>query len=142
MAAPLLLSPKFVDVDRDLRVATLWRRRLRRYKAEKTYKVAIGRVGFETPAGLYWVERKDRNPTWTPPDSEWVTPAMRDDSGKPIPIPPGDPRNPLVKAFIAISGGDAIGFHGTADLASIGTQASHGCIRMYPDDVADPHPAW
>jgi lipoprotein-anchoring transpeptidase ErfK/SrfK len=48
-------------------------------------------------------------------------------------IPPGDPRNPLKAAFIALGGG--VGFHGTANLASIGTAASHGCIRMTVPDV-------
>ena len=53
-------------------------------------------------------------------------------------IPSGDPRNPLKAAFISL--GDGYGIHGTAEEWSIGTKASHGCIRMRVRDVKRLYP--
>jgi lipoprotein-anchoring transpeptidase ErfK/SrfK len=50
-------------------------------------------------------------------------------------IPGGDPRNPLVARWVGISG--SVGFHGTKDIGSLGSRASHGCVRMNPADVID-----
>lgn len=139
MASPLLVSPKLITVDRSRFTAYLWALRVNRYVKVKRYQVAIGRVGYETPPGAYFITRKDRNPKWVPPDSDWVTDRMRDASGKPLPIPGGDPRNPLRGAFIALSGDAAIGFHGVPEeeYDSIGKAASHGCLRMRVPDVMD-----
>lgn len=113
--------------------------RANKYHRAKLYPIAVGRVGFETPAGMYFIERKDKNPQWLPPDEDWVGPDLRGPDGKPVPIPGGDPRNPLAGAFLAISGGNAVGFHGIPayEDASIGTAASHGCLRMHVEDVLD-----
>jgi lipoprotein-anchoring transpeptidase ErfK/SrfK len=93
----------------------------------KTYRVAIGRIGFETPAGLYEIRTKTINPAWFVPKEAWAG----DLAGKII--PPGDPENPLKARWMGFW--DGAGIHGTAEISSIGTAASHGCIRMTVHDV-------
>jgi lipoprotein-anchoring transpeptidase ErfK/SrfK len=99
-------------------------------KPVKTYGIAVGQVGLETPAGLYRVQNKAVNPAWTMPNSDWVAPG---DRGKVV--PGGIPENPLKARWLGIY--DGAGIHGTDAEGSIGTAASHGCIRMrIPDVVA------
>ena len=102
-------------------------------KFAKSYGIAVGRVGLETPAGLYHVQNKAINPAWTMPNSSWVAPA---DSGKVI--PGGSPENPLKARWLGIYAG--AGIHGTDDSGSIGSAASHGCIRMRIPDVEELYP--
>jgi hypothetical protein len=99
-------------------------------KLAKTYGIAVGRVGLETPAGLYHVQNKAINPAWTMPNSSWVAPK---DRGKVI--PGGSPENPLKARWLGIYAG--AGIHGTDDAGSIGSAASHGCIRMRIPDVEE-----
>jgi lipoprotein-anchoring transpeptidase ErfK/SrfK len=96
----------------------------------KTYRVAIGAVGYDTPAGLYHIQNKAVNPAWTMPNSDWVPAA---DRGKVI--PGGVPENPLKARWLGIY--DGAGIHGTDATGSIGTAASHGCIRMLIPDVIE-----
>jgi lipoprotein-anchoring transpeptidase ErfK/SrfK len=96
----------------------------------KTYSVAIGAVGLETPAGLYHIQNKAVNPAWTMPNSSWVAPG---DRGKVV--PGGVPENPLKARWLGIF--DGAGIHGTDNEASIGTAASHGCVRMRIPDVIE-----
>jgi lipoprotein-anchoring transpeptidase ErfK/SrfK len=96
----------------------------------KTYSIAIGQVGLETPAGLYHVQNKAINPAWTMPNSDWVAPA---DRGKVV--PGGTPQNPLKARWMGIF--DGAGIHGTDATSSLGTAASHGCIRMAIPDVIE-----
>jgi lipoprotein-anchoring transpeptidase ErfK/SrfK len=98
-------------------------------KLVKTYRVAIGRIGFETPAGLYEIRTKAVNPAWYVPKKPWAG----DLAGKII--PPGDPENPLKARWMGFW--DGAGIHGTAEASSIGSAASHGCIRMTVHDVVD-----
>ena len=98
-------------------------------KLVKTYRVAIGRIGFETPAGLYEIQSKAVNPAWYVPKEAWAG----DLAGKII--PPGDPENPLKARWMGFW--DGAGIHGTAESDSIGSAASHGCIRMTVPDVID-----
>jgi lipoprotein-anchoring transpeptidase ErfK/SrfK len=98
-------------------------------KLVKTYRVAIGRIGFETPAGLYEIQSKTVNPAWYVPKEAWAG----DLAGKII--PPGDPENPLKARWMGFW--DGAGIHGTAESDSIGSAASHGCIRMTVPDVID-----
>jgi len=97
-------------------------------KLVKTYPVAIGRQGLETPAGLYDVQSKQVNPSWHVPNSDWAG----DLAGRVI--PPG-PEDPLKARWIGFNGG--AGIHGTDDDGSIGSAASHGCVRMHIPDVID-----
>lgn len=97
-------------------------------KPSKSYTVAIGAAGYDTPTGLYTIQNKQVNPTWNVPNSEWAG----DLAGKAI--PPG-PDNPLKARWMGITG--SAGIHGTADIGSLGSAASHGCIRMSVGDVID-----
>jgi lipoprotein-anchoring transpeptidase ErfK/SrfK len=99
-------------------------------KPAKTYGIAVGQVGLETPAGLYHVQNKAVNPAWTMPHSDWVAPK---DRGKVV--PGGTPENPLKARWLGIYAG--AGIHGTDAEHSIGTAASHGCIRMRIPDVVE-----
>lgn len=111
-------------------VVTLSKFRLQLYrdgKVLKTYKVAVGAPGFATPTGTYHVVNKQVDPTWFPPDSPWAK------GLGPIPSGPG---NPLGTRWIGTSA-PAVGIHGTYADGSIGTAASHGCIRMHIPDVED-----
>ena len=92
---------------------------------EKTYPVAIGRAGWETPTGEFQVFSMLENPGWTNPFTDEV-------------VPPG-PENPLGERWIAFwtDGTNQIGFHGTPSRDSVGEAASHGCIRMFNEDVRE-----
>ena len=94
----------------------------------KTYRIAVGRAGLETPAGLYAVNDKQVNPSWHVPNSAWAG----DLAGKII--PPG-PDDPIKARWLGIYAG--AGIHGTDDVGSLGTAASHGCIRMSIPDVIE-----
>jgi lipoprotein-anchoring transpeptidase ErfK/SrfK len=95
----------------------------------KTYTVAFGAVGFDTPAGLYNIQNKAVDPVWTVPDSDWAG----DLAG--TVVPGGTPDNPLKARWLGIF--DGAGIHGTDDVSSLGSAASHGCIRMAIPDVID-----
>jgi lipoprotein-anchoring transpeptidase ErfK/SrfK len=116
--------PTYITVDR----AEFKVRLFRNLKLEKSYTVAIGASGYDTPSGLYNIQSKEVNPTWHVPDSEWAGSLAGQD------IPPG-PGNPLVARWMGIYNG--AGFHGTDDIGSLGSAASHGCIRMAVSDVID-----
>jgi len=95
----------------------------------KTFPIAVGQVGLETPAGLYNIQNKAVNPAWHVPNSDWAG----DLAGKVI--PGNDPSNPLKARWLGIY--DGAGIHGTNADSSIGTAASHGCIRMRIPDVIE-----
>ncbi|MGZ5323978.1 MAG: L,D-transpeptidase family protein [Solirubrobacterales bacterium] len=116
--------PTYLTVDRGEFTVRLFVK----LKLAKSYTVAIGASGYDTPTGLYDIESKEVNPTWHVPDSEWAGSLAGQD------IPPG-PGNPLVARWMGIYNG--AGFHGTYETGSLGSAASHGCIRMSVDDVID-----
>jgi lipoprotein-anchoring transpeptidase ErfK/SrfK len=92
----------------------------------KTYSIAIGRTGWETPKGLFHVNQMLQNPTWIQPFTDEL-------------IPPDDPRNPLGGYWIGFwtDGRNSIGFHGTSDPKSVGSAISHGCLRMHNQDIQE-----
>jgi lipoprotein-anchoring transpeptidase ErfK/SrfK len=94
----------------------------------KEYTVAIGQQGYDTPAGLYDIQSMQVNPTWYVPEAKWAG----DLAGETV--PPG-PDNPLKARWMGFNGG--AGIHGTDDVASLGTAASHGCVRMSVPDVKE-----
>ncbi len=98
-------------------------------KLAKTYTVAFGAVGFDTPAGLYHIQNKAIDPAWSVPNSDWAG----DLAG--TVVPGGTPENPLKARWMGIF--DGAGIHGTDDTGSLGSAASHGCIRMAIPDVID-----
>ncbi|HEX8121746.1 MAG TPA: L,D-transpeptidase family protein [Solirubrobacteraceae bacterium] len=118
-------NPVVVTVSRSAKSVRVFQRG----KLAQTYRVAVGQPGYPTPLGRYAIQSMVRNPSWNVPTSDWAG----DLAGQTI--PPGDPRNPLKAAFIRFNG--AVGFHGTASIGSLGTAASHGCVRMSPGDVMD-----
>lgn len=95
----------------------------------RTYTIAVGQVGYDTPAGTYSIQNKAVNPAWTVPDSDWTGGL----AGQVI--PGGSPENPLEARWLGIY--DGAGIHGTSDIGSLGTAASHGCIRMSVPDVIE-----
>jgi lipoprotein-anchoring transpeptidase ErfK/SrfK len=104
-------------------------------KPVKSYSVAIGAVGLDTPAGLYHIQNKAVDPAWTKPYSDWVPKA---EQGKVV--PGGTAENPLKARWLGIF--DGAGIHGVdpSEYGTIGHAASHGCVRMRIEDVEDLYP--
>jgi lipoprotein-anchoring transpeptidase ErfK/SrfK len=100
-------------------------------KLVKTYRIAVGMQGLETPAGEYTINDKQINPSWHVPLSAWAG----DLAGRIIPPGPADPIKARWMGFF-----DGAGIHGTDETWSIGSAASHGCIRMTIPDVEDLYP--
>jgi len=99
----------------------------RKLKKVKSYPIAVGVAGLETPAGEYKIQNKAINPAWSVPNSPWAGSL----AGQVI--PGGIPSNPLKARWLGVA--DGVGVHGTDARGSIGTNASHGCIRMLVEDV-------
>lgn len=100
-------------------------------RVEKTYRCAVGMSRYPTPNGIFKIIGKNPHPGWTNPGSDWGT-------NMPGYIGPG-PSNPLgLRALYLNSPG--IRIHGTAKYSSIGTRASHGCIRLANPQVVDIYP--
>jgi lipoprotein-anchoring transpeptidase ErfK/SrfK len=98
-------------------------------KLVKSYPVATAKPGYETPLGHWTIINKRVNPTWVNPAKDtWG-------ANEPDFIPPG-PDNPLGTRALDLDA-PAIRIHGTPDDASVGTYASHGCIRMHIPDSED-----
>jgi lipoprotein-anchoring transpeptidase ErfK/SrfK len=97
-----------------------------------TYPIAVGQAGLETPAGRYKIRNKAVNPAWSVPNSPWAG------SLAGSVIPGGSPANPIVARWLGVY--DGVGVHGTNERDSIGSNASHGCIRMLPEDVIKLYP--
>jgi lipoprotein-anchoring transpeptidase ErfK/SrfK len=114
--------PYVVTIDR----AGFKLRYFKRLRLAKAYRIAVGMAGLETPSGLYHIQDKQVNPSWHVPDSDWAG----DLAGRVI--PPG-PDNPIKARWMGIYAG--AGIHGTSDLGSLGSAASHGCIRMAIPEV-------
>lgn len=94
-----------------------------------TYPIGIGVIGWRTPLGATRVVRKEANPVWYPPRS-----IRRQHPGLPARVPPG-PDNPL-GAFALHLGWPTYLIHGTNKPDGIGRNVSHGCIHLYPEDIA------
>jgi L,D-transpeptidase ErfK/SrfK len=101
-----------------------------------TYPVSIGKLGRNTPLGRTSVIAKVEHPSWYPTASILKEHA---DAGDPLPavVPPG-PDNPLGDYKIRLGfGNGTYEIHGTNNPTAVGLAITHGCIRMYPEDVAD-----
>jgi len=100
-----------------------------------TYPVSIGRMDWHSPLGETRIIAKERHPSWYPPESVRKEHAAR---GDPLPkvVPPG-PKNPLGEYKMRLAVGDGTyEIHGTNNPVAVGLAVTHGCIRMYPEDVA------
>jgi L,D-transpeptidase ErfK/SrfK len=98
-----------------------------------TVPIGIGMVGWATPEGTTKIVSKRKDPTWTPPESVRKEHAAEGDI-LPAKVPAG-PDNPL-GAFAMNLGWPSYLMHGTNKPAGVGMRASHGCIRLYPEDIA------
>lgn len=97
-----------------------------------TYPIGIGRVGWETPLGSTAVIAKARDPHW------WVPASVRKEhreAGDPLPavVPPG-PDNPLGRYVLKL-GLPGYLIHGTNQPYGVGMRVSHGCVRLYPENI-------
>lgn len=89
-----------------------------------TYPVAVGRSGWPTPTGEFEVQQMIRDPAWMNPFTGEV-------------IDGGAPHNPLGRFWIGFwtDGTNWVGMHGTPNPETVGTYASHGCVRLYNEDI-------
>ncbi len=101
-------------------------------KFVRRYGIAVGMAGLDTPAGRYRIANKQVNPAWHVPNRAWAGSLAGQT------IPGGAPNNPLKARWLGIANG--VGIHGTGEPWSIGTRASHGCIRMHVADVVRLYP--
>jgi len=97
-----------------------------------TYPVSIGRMDWSTPLGRTRVVARVENPSWTPPESIRREAAAR---GEPLPeyLPPG-PDNPLGAHALRLALPGYL-IHGTNRPYGVGMRVTHGCVRMYPEDI-------
>lgn len=120
---PARFLPQTAQISLTIKLAD---RRVYVYQGEElksSYPIAIGRAGWETPTGEFAVREMLKNPTWEHPLTGEI-------------VPPG-PDNPLGNRWIGFwtDGTNAIGFHGTPKEETVGRAASHGCIRMFNEDI-------
>jgi L,D-transpeptidase ErfK/SrfK len=97
-----------------------------------TYAIGIGRVDWKTPLGKTRIQDKTANPSWSPPPSIIKEHLADGDVLEPY-YPPG-PDNPL-GLFAFRLGIPGYLIHSTNKVNGVGMRVSHGCIRMYPDDI-------
>ncbi len=134
IGSPYIVNPSRPLVNQNIPqvttlVVNLSKRQLTAFIGEKkfkTYPIAVGRAGWETPVGVHRVQQLIERPAWKNPFTGDV-------------IKGGDPDNPLGERWIGFwtNGKDWSGFHGTPNRASVGQAVSHGCIRMYNEDIVE-----
>jgi lipoprotein-anchoring transpeptidase ErfK/SrfK len=117
--------PTYLTVDESSFTVTLWKD----LEPVKKYTVAVGQPAYPTPTGLYSIASQQVDPVWSVPNSPWAG-----ELGGTT-VAGGTAENPLKARWMGIT--DGAGFHGTDDVGSLGTAASHGCIRMSVPDVVD-----
>lgn len=113
-------GPYAITVSVSARKLYLYRGRL----LMKTYPIAVGMRSYPTPIGTYKITRKDINPTWYPP--KWA------DVRNPVPYP----KSPLGPRRLLLSD-PSYGIHGTLDRNAIGKAVTHGCIRLYNEQIIE-----
>lgn len=115
-------EPFRLEIGRSAHQVTLYRGET----AVKTYPIAVGRAGWETPIGTFQVFQMLRDPAWRHPLTRKVFAA-------------GDPKNELGRCWIGFwtNGNISVGFHGTPHPETIGKSMSHGCIRMRDKDIEE-----
>ncbi|WP_205747385.1 L,D-transpeptidase family protein [Desulfopila sp. IMCC35006] len=102
-----------------------------------TYPVSIGRMDWNTPLGMAKIVKKDRDPTWYPPESLKLEAIAK---GTPLPdvVPPG-PANPLGRYAMRLSIPGYL-IHSTNKPFGVGMRVTHGCVRMYPENIEELFP--
>jgi L,D-transpeptidase ErfK/SrfK len=140
----VLIPSRYIlpDAPREGVVVSLAEHRLYYYPKPKageapvvvTYPISVGKMDWKTPLGLTRIVDKRVRPIWYPPESVRKEHAA---DGRPLPkaVPPG-PDNPLGEYAMRLGiPGGAYLIHGTNRPAGVGMQVTHGCIRMYPEDI-------
>lgn len=97
-------------------------------KTVETYPLGVGGEGRSTPLGVTRIVRKQAHPTWYPPPS-----ILAKDPELPKIVPPG-PGNPMGDYALYL-GWPAYTIHGTNKPYGVGRNSSHGCLRLYPEDI-------
>jgi lipoprotein-anchoring transpeptidase ErfK/SrfK len=92
------------------------------------YDVSVGKDEHPTPAGQFSIRKIVWNPSWVPPNERWAR-------GKSA-MPPGHPDNPMKRVKMFFKEPDYY-IHGTGEVDKLGEPASHGCVRMDPEDVTE-----
>ncbi|NLF24987.1 MAG: L,D-transpeptidase family protein [Deltaproteobacteria bacterium] len=100
-----------------------------------TYPVSIGRMDWRTPLGKTKIVKKEKDPPWRPTESIRREHAAEGDILPPF-IPGGSPENPLGRFALRLGIPQYL-IHGTDDRKAygIGMRVTHGCVRMYPEDI-------
>lgn len=124
---PLIQSAAPVDPDRAWLEVRLQQRRVILYRGNtetRSYPIAIGQTGWETPQGQFQVLQMREKPIWIHPLTNKV-------------VPNEDAKNPLGRYWIGFwtDGSNWVGFHGTPNPKSVGQALSHGCLRMHDADI-------
>ena len=117
--------PTYITVNRSSFELTLWND----LEPAQTYTVAVGQPAYPTPTGLYTIGSKQVDPVWSVPNSDWAGELAG------TVVEGGTAENPLKARWMSIT--DGAGIHGTDITSSLGTAASHGCIRMAVPDVIE-----
>jgi lipoprotein-anchoring transpeptidase ErfK/SrfK len=117
--------PTYITVDQASFTVRVWKD----LKLAREYTVAVGQPGYPTPYGLYSVSSKQVDPVWSVPNSPWAGELAG------TVVAGGTAENPLKARWMGVT--DGVGFHGTDATYSLGTAASHGCIRMAIDDIVE-----
>ena len=94
----------------------------------RMYPVAVGKSDYPTPRGSFTIERVIWNPSWVPPESKWARGKQKKG--------PTDADNPMQAVKLFFREPDYY-IHGTNKVETLGTAASHGCLRMSPEDAAE-----
>ncbi len=105
----------------------------------RTYPISVGKMDWKTPIGTTRVVSKQAKPNWYPPASVLKE---HEERGDPLPkVVPAGPDNPLgaYAMRLDIPGGSYL-IHGTNKPAGVGMQVTHGCIRLYPEDIEELFP--
>jgi L,D-transpeptidase ErfK/SrfK len=102
-----------------------------------TYPISTGKMDWKTPLGTTKITTKQENPSWHPPKSVRDGYIARGQEPPPPVVPPG-PDNPLGAHAMRLGiPGGAYLIHGTNRPVGVGMQVTHGCIRMYPEDISE-----
>ena len=98
-----------------------------------TFPVGLGRYDWKTPIGTFTVRGKTRNPTWVVPDNIYKEHLERDGEAEHV-VSGDDPDNPLGRYRIELTL-PSYALHGTNVPWGVGMEVSHGCVRLYPEDI-------
>ena len=99
-----------------------------------TMPLSIGKINWSTPTGKFYVKEKIKHPSWTVPDSIVQENGLERYGNRRI-VPPLDEQNPLGEFAVLLSEEGYL-IHGTNKPFSIGRRVSHGCLRLYPEDIS------